>query len=461
MAAQPIRAASRNESGALSTYICVTVVVTSYFRARFSFRAWKIIHYTAYILAPALIWHTVFSKPTLTEEAIDFLDGGKVFAQLVSLLIAGAVIGRGWLVWRRKRSPSQTAFTILRDDGAITPVWRGELCISAVRDETPDVKTFVLTAPDQKELPFIWLPGQYLTVHLQGVSGQYMTRNYTISSSPTRNHSCEITVKRGTGFGSRLMHENLQVGNCLEVSAPHGDFVFTGSEAPKIVLIGGGVGVTPLISILRYLIDVNWRGKIHLLYSVPTPQDVIFNRELNMLAQLHPQLQLTVFVTREAAIPWNGKYGRISSEMLAAIPDLATSRIYLCGPEAMMVDIGRMLEDLFVPSIQIHTEAFTPATQTPGKARRPTDDGVLLTFASSGQTVHLTDGETLLAAAERCGVAIESSCRKGQCGSCRVRIVVGTVHLGAQSVLSETDIAHGDVLACVCRGADSNVVIQR
>lgn len=447
--------------GALAAYICIVVVVTSYFRDRFSFRAWKTIHYTTYVLAPALIWHAVFSEPTLSDQAIDYLDGGKVFAEFASLLIVVAASARGWLAWHRMRSPLPAGVTILRDDGGIAPVWRGELCIAAMRDETPDVRTFVLNAPGQKTLPFTWLPGQYLTLHLQGADGQHLIRNYTIASSPTHNHICEITVKRGAGAGSRFMHDVVRVGNRLEMSGPHGGFVFTGAEAQRIVLIGGGVGVTPLMSVLRYLNDVSWQGHIHFLYSVTTPPDVIFARELKLLAELHPQLHLTLLASQAILIPWEGERGRVTPELLATVPHLETSRIHLCGPEPMMAAIRRMLATLGVPTDHVHTESFGPASQPPIQVRQPADDDVLLTFSASGQTVRLADGETVLAAAERCGVAIESSCREGNCGTCRVRIVSGTVRLGAQSVLTEEDIAHGHVLACVCRSAGSSIVIQR
>ncbi|MDE2600445.1 MAG: iron-sulfur cluster-binding domain-containing protein [Rhodocyclaceae bacterium] len=452
-----------NSLGALAAYLVLVVVVTSYFRARFSFRAWKTIHYANYVLSPALIWHAVFTEPTLTGGAIDYLDGGKVFAEFASALIIVAAGWRGWLALQRRRAPLPTGFTILQDDGEIAPVWRGALTVAAIRDETHNVKTFVLCALERDTMPFRWLPGQYLTLHLPGAEGQHLIRNYTIASPPTRGGCCEITVKRGNGPGSQFMHDQLQVGASLDVSGPHGGFVFTGEEAQRIVLIGGGVGVTPLMCVLRYLSDISWHGQIHFLYSVMTPQDLIYAHELELLAESHPQLHLTLLVTEAGHHPWRGNRGLLSSDLLSPIPHLTESRVHLCGPEPMMRAVRKMLTTMHVPAEHVHTESFGPASleQIEEKAWPAEVGSVTLTFLRSNHTVRLADGECLLSAAERCGVAIESSCREGHCGSCRVRLVSGKVRLGAQSVLSDEDIARGEVLACVCRSAQSPIVVDR
>lgn len=451
-----------NSLGALVAYLAIVVIVTSYFRARLSFRSWKLIHYATYVLSPALIWHAVFTEPTLSAAAIDYLDGGKMFAEFASVLIVVAASWRGWLALLRRRALLPTGFIILQDDGEISPIWRGELVITAIRNETHNAKTFALRAPDGDCLPFTWLPGQYVTLHLPGHNDQ-LIRNYSISSSPTRGEAFDITVKLGTGPGSRFMHEQARVGSRLDVSGPHGTFAFTGSEAQHIVLIGGGVGVTPLMSVLRYLMDTSWQGQIHFFYSVMTPQDLIFKRELDLLAETHPQLHLILLATEVGHTSWRGHRGWLTTEMLATVPHLAECRVHLCGPKPMMRAVSKMLATLNVPAEHVHTESFGPVSIDQEEERDwPTEVGsVALTFACSNKTVRLADGETLLAAAERCGVAIESSCREGHCGSCRVRILSGTVRLGAQSVLSDEDLDRGEVLACICRSAQSPVAVDR
>lgn len=140
--------------------------------------------------------------------------------------------------------------------------------------ETPDVRTFRLASPDGTRLPFNYLPGQHLFLSLQ-IAGKRVNRTHTIASSPARPAYCELTIKREEiGLASRHLHDTLREGDMLDVSAPAGRFTFDGTQSTSIVLIAGGVGITPLMSILRYLTDQSWKGDIHFLYCARTPQDI-------------------------------------------------------------------------------------------------------------------------------------------------------------------------------------------
>jgi ferredoxin-NADP reductase len=120
---------------------------------------------------------------------------------------------------------------------------------------------------DGGPIPFSYLPVQFLTLTLP-VEDILVKRSYTISSSPTRGYYCEISVKREQhGVGSRYLHDVLQEGNTIEVRGPSGRLTFTGKEADSIVLIGGGVGITPLMSVTRALADMSWKGEIILVIS--------------------------------------------------------------------------------------------------------------------------------------------------------------------------------------------------
>ena len=150
-------------------------------------------------------------------------------------------------------------------------------------DETPEVRTFRLASVGEPRLPFDFLPGQYLNLTL-GIDGQKVRRSYTIASSPTRIGCCEVTVKREEhGLASRHLHDSVRVGDLFDVLAPAGRFTFTGAKSDRIVLIAGGVGITPLMSQIRYLTDTSWPGDIHLVFSVKTERDIIFREELAAL----------------------------------------------------------------------------------------------------------------------------------------------------------------------------------
>lgn len=139
-------------------------------------------------------------------------------------------------------------------------------------------------------IPFSYLPGQFLTLTLP-VDEKSIRRSYTISSSPTQGYYCEITVKRKEhGVGSRYLHDVVQEGDRLEVQAPSGKFCFTGKEADSVVLIAGGVGITPMMSITRALTDMGWQGDIYFLVACRDPEHFIFARELERLRERNPNL---------------------------------------------------------------------------------------------------------------------------------------------------------------------------
>jgi hypothetical protein len=140
--------------------------------------------------------------------------------------------------------------------------WKGQLRVVQIVRETPTVQTFRLADLSADRLPFDFLPGQFLQVEVEPADGKAARRSYTIASSPTQHAYVELTVKREEqGVVSRYLHDQLKVGELLTVTGPFGAFTFTGTDAESIVLIAGGVGITPMMSVLRYLTDTGWPGK--------------------------------------------------------------------------------------------------------------------------------------------------------------------------------------------------------
>src|SRR5260370_26766036 len=132
------------------------------------------------------------------------------------------------------------------------------------------------------------------------------------------------------------MHDLVRVGDLVNVIAPAGRFTFAENTRDSIVLIAGGVGITPLMSKIRYLTDLSWTGDIYLLFSVKTQEDIIFRGELETLQGRHPNLHVTITLTREEGPAWSGERGRISPELLTrTVSNLPTRRVHICGPTEM------------------------------------------------------------------------------------------------------------------------------
>jgi len=241
--------------------------------------------------------------------------------------------------------------------------WSGALRVAAIFRETPNVKTFRLMEPDGGNIPFTFLPGQFLTFSAM-IDDKPIRRSYTIASSPAQRDFVEITVKREEqGAESRYLHDHIAIGDHLEVSGPSGVFTFTGKETDSIVLISGGVGITPMMCVLRYLTDCGYRGDIFFLHGTRTAQDFIFREELEYLRKRHANAHVAATMSdEEEGTSWPGARGNISKEFIArTVPDIARRRVHVCGPPAMMQAVKAELLELGVVKDKIKTEAFGPA----------------------------------------------------------------------------------------------------
>lgn len=336
--------------------------------------------------------------------------------------------------------------------------WKGKLRVAAIFKETADVRTIRLAAPEGGALPFTFDPGQFLTVSVD-IVGTVVKRPYTIASSPTRGHYCELSVGRvESGTVSRHLCDRVAVGDELDISAASGRFVFKGTESDSIVLIGGGVGITPLMSVIRYLTDTGWMGEVILLLSIRTPRHYIFRRELEFLCRRHPNLRVVPTVTRKGA-RWSGLTGRIDRDLLeSSISHLNDRRIHICGPGPMMTAIEALLGEMGVAPGQIMTESFGKANSTEhgtargNRGREPAAPvSPTITFQSSDRSAPLPEDKTILDVADDLGIEIDNSCREGTCGTCVVRLVSGVVTMACEDGLDPKEKAAGMVLACQAR----------
>ena len=273
--------------------------------------------------------------------------------------------------------PSEGTVTETAGDASgLLPITKRTLCrlrVARIDQETPGVKTFRLVACHGGGIPFSYLPGQFLTLTLP-VAGKPIRRSYTISSSPTQGYYCEITVKREEhGAGSRYLHDRVQVGDTIEVQAPSGKFHFTGEGADSIVLIAGGVGITPMMSVTRALTDMAWQGDIYLIAACHNPEQFIFEAELKRLQERHPNLHVFAAMSRIDEDVGAYRKGRLSEALLAEwVPEIASRRVHLCGPPTMMDAVKGMLTRLGVPAREHPHRELRQRAQAPTPAARRT-----------------------------------------------------------------------------------------
>jgi ferredoxin-NADP reductase len=246
-------------------------------------------------------------------------------------------------------------------DTAPTPqrlVWQ-QATVERVGIATSTVKSFFLRVPSWPG----FRAGQHVDVRLTAPDGYQAERSYSIGSAP-EDDLVELVIERlEDGEVSGYFHEVVQPGDTIELRGPiGGHFVWGAGERGPLLLVGGGSGVVPLMSILRHRMNVAPQVPAALLYSVRHFEDVIFRDELFQRVATDPNFRLWLTITREAASHPLVRSGRVNdglvSEALAGFSGVMPARTYVCGSNAFVDTAARLLLDMGVPFASIKTERY-------------------------------------------------------------------------------------------------------
>jgi ferredoxin-NADP reductase len=335
---------------------------------------------------------------------------------------------------------------------------RRMLRVAQVIQETPSTRTFVIEPADGAG-PIGYQAGQHLTL-LVAIDGTTHRRCYSFSSSPASGEPMAITVKRSaTGLVSRHLHDSVRVGDTLTATEPAGQFVLPTDPAlaRTVVMVAGGVGITPLVSLAETLLLEEPRTRVILLTGNRTESEIVFRERLaDLAARFAPRLDVRHAVDLASA-GWGGIVGMLDgSRVLDALERTDAEAYFVCGPETMMDRVCTALASAGVARDRIHTERFAYAAARP--ARIP-QHAAHVTFAASGKRVTARPGQTILQAGLDAGVDLPYSCTMGGCGACKVKLSSGSVVASEPNCLTDREQEAGFVLAC-CSYADTDLTID-
>jgi uncharacterized protein len=361
------------------------------------------------------------------------------------------------------------------DTGLAAPAWTGfrpfRVIAKSFEDAARSACSFHLAPDDAAPLPD-FRPGQFITLRVDVPGGQGATplvRCYSLSNAPGEGH-LRITVKRidarpgppatPAGQCSSLLHEHLDVGSVLDVRAPAGHFFLDAGTGP-VVLIGAGIGITPMLSMVEWSLAQQPGREIWLFHGVRNSREHVMRARLAELAARHTNLHLQVCYSDPADDDAAGRdfthRGRIGVALLRQVLPLRPFHYFVCGPSAMMTQLVNELHAWGVSPAHVHSEAFGPASlpraaHAPDAtiAAAPVRDAAAIevTFARSGRTVAWSSGSgSLLELAEANGIAVNCGCRSGGCGSCQTTIASGEVDYRQTP---DFDPEPGSCLLCVC-----------
>ncbi len=335
-----------------------------------------------------------------------------------------------------------------------------ELRVARTVEETHDAISIVLEIPEAMRETFAYEPGQFLSFKLP-YDGRVLVRSYSLASSPHADTVHKVTVKRvDDGRISNWMNDNVRAGTSLMVVPPAGFFVLHPGNERKIVLFGGGSGITPCISIIKSALATTSRA-IKLVYANRDARSVIFKDELEALRAAHPD-------RFEIAHTLDDVDGYLTRDRVAGyVNDQLDCDFYLCGPAAFMDVVEQSLLDLGIDEGLINIERFV-SPPDPGERSEPAApaEGEIaparITVRLDGQThdVAYEEGERVLSAARRAGLDPPFSCEEGYCSCCMAKIVSGKVVMGINDCLTPELIEEGWVLTCQARCVSEDVEIE-
>ena len=274
-----------------------------------------------------------------------------------------------------------------------------------------------------------------------------VARAYSLSNVPDDEGLVRLTVKRLDGGDfSEFIHQHLQPGDQLSLSGPSGDFVLPEQAPKRIIMVAGGVGVTPLRSLIESALVNAPSTAIQLLYQARNLSHLVFRKELDALAARYPTFQWAPVLSKPAA-SWKGHKGRITAQWLSQNAALDSDcHVYVCGPDALNETAKQWAQQSKLPSSQFHQEVFLPAAAH-NQALPDTPQSVR--FAASQLSTQAQPGQSLLEAGLAAGVDMGYSCQVGGCGHCRVKLLEGETVSDSPNCLSDAEYQQGYRLACL------------
>lgn len=350
------------------------------------------------------------------------------------------------------------------------------LQVKDVRPETADCVSVSLVVPDELSELFRFAPGQYLTFR-KHINDAEVRRSYSICTSP-RDGELRVAIKKvDNGKFSGFAHAELRAGDVLDVMPPMGKFSpkAAGTTHKEYLAFAAGSGITPIMSIMKTVLEEEPNSNFTLVYGNRSRNSVIFREAIEALKNIYMQ-RLRVFhvLSREYMdVPLFN--GRINAEKCAAFCDTLIDvkhmdEAFICGPEEMILSVRQQLVDLGMPSANVHIELFTSpdqptAAQANWTASHKESKGPVskVSITLDGTTFDMEvpfNGESILDAALKMGADLPYACKGGVCCTCRAQVTEGEVEMEVNYALEHDEVEKGFVLTCQSHPRTERVVID-
>ncbi|WP_025743744.1 ferredoxin--NADP reductase [Aquimarina pacifica] len=341
------------------------------------------------------------------------------------------------------------------------------LTIANIIRETAKAVSITFEIPANLKEAYSFISGQYITIKTQ-VNEKEIRRAYSICSTPKSNQLTVAVKEIKDGTFSVIANNELKVGDQLDVHTPEGNFLLhQNSELSNTYCaFAAGSGITPILSMIKSVLESTPNGKFVLVYGNKTPEETIFLKELLSLKDQYPdRFFLELFYSRTDQE--GAHFGRIEKPTINYISknkfkDVSFDAFYLCGPEEMITTVTEVLIENNIQKEKIHFELFTSSSDSSNETVSNLEGKSTITVVVDDEEFNflMDQKKTILDATLEEDIDAPYSCQGGVCSSCICRIKNGTAVMEKNSILTDSEIAEGLVLACQAHPTSSVVTVD-
>ena len=340
-----------------------------------------------------------------------------------------------------------------------------KLHIKDVKRETPNAVSVAFTVPSELQSAYEFTAGQYINLKLT-LDGQEIRRAYSICSSPNSGE-LRIAIKSvQNGHFSKFANDNLKTGDIIEVGQPEGKFTFepNAEKQKNYAAFVAGSGITPVMSILKSVLENEPNSTFVLVYGNKSPEETIFHQELHDLQLKYVGRLFVHFVYSNSNS--GDLFGRIDKSAVNFIlnnkhKEKEFDKFYLCGPEEMINLVSNVLKEHNVAEKDIKFELFSTSTaENANVGNQSGHTKITIMVDDEETTFEMSQKQTVLEAALKQGIDAPYSCQGGICSSCLARITNGSAEMKKNSILTDGEVAEGLILTCQAHPTSAEIYVD-
>jgi len=341
-----------------------------------------------------------------------------------------------------------------------------KLSVKEIKQETKKAVSILFEVPEDIKQEFCFIPGQYITIKKE-LAGEEIRRAYSICSSKESN-SIRIGIKAvEKGTFSVFAITKLKVGDVLEVSPPEGRFILdpTKAQDKNYLAFAAGSGITPVLSMLKSVLETESKSKFVLVYGNQSPNDTMFKNDIDHLKEKHPE-RFFVYYTYSKTNEENTLFGRIDVSKVNYIiknkhKDLEFDEFFLCGPESMIDTVKTDLLEKGISNSLIHYELFSTEIGKDDSAINLEGEAIITVILDDEEeTFSMKKERSILEATLKKGLDAPFSCQGGICSSCLAQITKGKAVMDKNTILTDEEVEDGLILTCQAHPVTDEITID-